>query len=698
MRRSWFGALVVALALASVGLPPIPPAAAASVIRGFTAAHSAAERTAEQAYKAIPSPAVARDLDAYLAAKTGLVGTTGDWRRVEYVVAKLRSYGLQPQVKTYYPYLSVPRKISISMTAPTRQALPTKEICRPMETDCADTVVGYNALSPAGHVNAPVVYVNYGTVADYQTLEKAGISVKGKIALVRYGGVFRGVKTKLAAAHGAVGVVIYSDPKDDGNTHGAVYPDGPWRAPDGIQRGSVQQLWRYGGDPLTPGYPATKTAPRINPADSNIAKIPTTPISYAAATPLLKNLTGPAVPKQWQGGLPFTYHYGPGGTAVDLNLDIDYKITPIWDVTATIPGRTYPDQVVYVGAHRDAWTYGSDDNLSGAETVLQIGRGLGQLLKTGWRPERTVTLATWDGEEYGLFGSTEYAEESGRKLANAVAYINMDGAAGRDFGATGVPSLDNVVYDTTKEIDWPGTGKTIYQDWSASNGGKVPPVSRLGSGSDYTAFFDRFGVPSVDLGAGSDSGDYHCSCDNFYMEDHFIDPGWKYHTAIAQEVGVVTMRMADADVPPLDYGSYAAEVVTYLTAFEQQEKQAYGSDVLGLSRDIVAAKQWQAAAAGIQAKIERLLASGGSPARFAVLTRALVASEHQLLAAQGLPERSWFRHQIYAPGVNSGYGTQKLPGINDALFEYHNVAQAKAYEMSLYASLRRTAAVLDVVT
>ncbi|WP_163573241.1 M28 family peptidase [Fodinicola feengrottensis] len=420
-----------AVGLVAAGLPPVAAAEAAdaAVIRGFTAAHSAAERTTETAYKAIPSVAVARDLDSYLAAKTGLVGSTGDWRRVQYVVAKLRSYvRLQPQIKTYYPYLSVPRKISVTMTAPTRQVLPTKENCRSVETDCADEVVGYNALSPAGHVKAPVVYVNYGTVADYQALEKAGISVKGKIALVRYGQVFRGVKTNLAAEHGAIGVVLYSDPKDDGNSNGAVYPDGPWRAPDGIQRGSVQQLWLYGGDPLTPGYPATKNAPRINPADSNIAKIPTTPISYAAATPLLKkNLTGPAVPQAWQGGLPFTYHYGPGGTAVDLNLDIDYKISPIWDVTATIPGRTFPDQVVYVGAHRDAWTYGSDDNLSGAETVLQIGRGLGQLLKTGWRPARSITLATWDGEEYGLFGSTEYAEETGGKLANAVAYINMDG-------------------------------------------------------------------------------------------------------------------------------------------------------------------------------------------------------------------------------------------------------------------------------
>lgn len=696
MRRTSIAALT-AFALVASGLTA-PAAAEPAPIRGFTAAHAAAERVAENAYKAIPSATVARDLDAFLAAKTGLVGTPGDWRRVQYVVDQFRAYGLQPKITTYYPYLSVPKRITVTMTAPTRQVLPNKENCRSMETDCDNVVVGYNALSPGGHVAAPVVYVNYGTVADYQALEKAGISVKGKIALARYGAVFRGVKTKLAAQHGATGVIIYSDPKDDGNSHGAVYPAGPWRAPDGIQRGSVQQLWQYGGDPLTPGYPATKNAPRIDPKDSNIAKIPTVPISYAAAEPLLRNLGGPAVPASWQGGLPFKYHYGPGGTTVDLDLDIDYKITPIWDVTATIPGRTYRDQVVYVGAHRDSWTYGSDDNLSGTETVMQIGRGLGQLLKTGWRPERTITLATWDGEEYGLFGSTEYAEQQGAKLTNAVAYVNMDGAAGKDFGAAGVPSLDNIVYDTTKEIDWPGSGKTIYQDWSAKNGGKTPPIGRLGSGSDYTAFFDRFGVPSVDIGAGTDSGNYHCSCDNFYMEDKFIDPGWKYHVALAQEVGIVTMRLANADVPPLDYASYAAEVVTYLTAFQQQEMQVYGRDVLGLDRDIAAARKWQAAAVAIQARIDKQLAAGGSPASFAALTRLLVASEHQLLAAQGLPRRPWFRHQLYAPGINAGYGTQKLPGINDALFEYRNVGQARAYEASLYGSLRRAAAVLGAVT
>jgi N-acetylated-alpha-linked acidic dipeptidase len=683
--------LVGAALVAPGGATAAPPS-----VPGFTQQHAAAELAAEHAYVQIPSATVARDLDAYLANQTGLLGTTGDWRRVQYVVAKLRSYGLTPKVETVYPYYSTPEHVSVDMTAPTTYHAANKEACRSVETDCANEVVGYNALSPSGNVEGDVVYANYGTVEDYAQLAKLGVSVKGKIVLVRYGAVFRGVKPNLAAQHGAKATIIYSDPKDDGANRGAVYPDGPWRAPDGIQRGSVQRLWQYGGDPLTPGWQATRNAPRLDPSQANLAKIPSVPISYADATPMLKALGGPAVPASWQGGLPFGYHVGPGPTRAHVNLKLSYAIHPIWNVTATITGRSHPDQVVYVGGHRDAWTYGSDDNLSGAETVLQLGRAFGQLLATGWRPERSIRLATWDGEEYGLFGSTEHAEGQGTaQLGKVVAYVNMDGAAGRYFSASGVPSMDGLVRDTTKLVNWPGTPGSIYDDWSTQNGGGVPPIGRLGSGSDYTAFLDHFGVPSVNIGASTPSGDYHCSCDNFYMEDHFIDPGWVYHQAMAQEVGLVTMRLANADVTQLDYTPYAAEVQNYLHGFADQQQKAYGKQIVDVSADLRAAAAWQQAATGLQSRIDSLLAKGGHPAQVAAINARLELAERELLTPTGLPDRPWFRHQIYAPGQNQGYGTQTLPGLNDALFLDHDPAQAQRYADRLYASLSAAAATLS---
>ena len=578
MKSTHRRALSITSVLAAAGLvvgvgvaTNVPAQAATSRLDGYTTASSAAELAAEDTFQTYPSASLARELDQQLAARTAMVGTVGDRNRMRQIVALLKSYGLTPHVSTYYVYMSRPRTVSLDMTAPERFHAANKEICRSVETDCKDTVVGYNALSPSGDVTAPVVYVNYGTEDDYATLAKKGVSVHGKIVLARYGKVFRGVKTNLAAEHRAKAVVLYSDPKDDGNTNGPTYPDGPWRAPDGIQRGSVQELWLYGGDPLTPGYAATKDAPRIDPKDANLAKIPTLPIGYASAQPFLANLGGAKAPKSWQGGLPLTYRLGSGTTA-HMKLDIDYVTKPVYDVTASIPGAVHPDEVVQIGAHHDAWTYGSDDNLSGAESVLQIGRGLGKLLQTGWRPTRTIELGTWDGEEYGLFGSTEYAEDQGRSaLGKVVAYLNMDGAAGKDFFASSVPSMDSVIRDVAKRVAWPGTDGTAYDNWAKNSGHKVPRPDRLGSGSDYTAFLDHFGVPAADVGSGTNSGDYHCSCDNFYMEDHYIDPGWRFHVATAQAVGVLTMRLADADVVPLHYQPYAGEVVSYLKQFEAQQ-------------------------------------------------------------------------------------------------------------------------------
>ncbi|MFG2000735.1 M28 family peptidase [Spirillospora sp. NPDC048911] len=667
-----------------------PPAAAAVSIPGFTADNAQRQRQLEKLFSAIPSSDKARRLDAELASEPALTTTTGDRHRVERIVRELRSYGLKPEVKTYYTYLSLPKHLKVEMTAPTRQALPTKEKQRPWQRYWEDVIPGHNGLSPSGNVEGDLVYANYGRPEDFALLAKNGISVKGKIVLARYGQVFRGVKPREAAKYGAKGVLIYSDPADDGFTRGKVYPEGPWRAADGIQRGSVAQIMLAAGDPLTPGWAATKNARRLKPSEAPMLRglVPTTPISYGAAEPLLRALKGSQVPKEWQGGLPFPYKFGPGGTRVHLDVRHDYKIRPLWDVTVRIPGKERPDQEVILGAHHDSWTYGSVDNLSGTENVLQIGRALGQLLKKGWRPKRTIVLATWDGEEYGIYGSTEYAEERGSQLRKAVAYVNMDGAGGSTFGASATPALDQSVIDATKEVQWPGTGKSLYEVWKQQNDGKTP-ISRIGGGSDFQPFFQRFGVPAMDMGSATpgSAGSYHCACDDFYWTSHFGDPSFEYHAAMSRLVGIAVLRLANADVVAMRYQPYAAETATYLSDFTDQQRQKYGRVVVDVSRDIAQAKAWQQAAQALQARADAAL-SAGDTAAFRRLNDKLMQAERDLLTQVGLPGRPWYRHQIYAPGIDTGYATQRLPALNDALILNNDVRTAKAYEARLYASLR----------
>lgn len=686
-------AAVAVTAVALFGVLSASPSAASGgsgPIAGFTSAHAKWQREYEKAFAAQPSADEARRLDDYLSREPGLVASSGDRRRVDYIAGQLRSYGLHPEVKTYYTYLSEPKNIQVEMTAPQRRELPVMERPRPWQQGFDQAVVGYNALSPAGKVTAPVVYANYGRPEDYAVLAENGVSVKGKIVLARYWANFRGSKTREAYLRGAKGLIIYSEPADDGSGRGPVYPDGPWRPADGIQRGSVGQITSYTGDPLTPGRPATENARRIKPAEA--AELPkgppTTPLSYGAAEPLLKNLGGKAVPKEWQGALPFTYHFGPGGTEARMNLDIRYTIKPIWDVIVRIPGAKHPGQEVVLGAHHDAWVYGSDDNLSGTENVLQIARGLGNLLKKGWRPDRSIVLATWDGEEYGLYGSTEYAEDRGETLRNAVTYINMDVAAGEFLRAATTPALDQQIMDAAKEVPWPGTGGTAYDAWKQQNAGKIP-ISRIGGGSDFQPFFDRYGVPAIDVGAyaAAHPGVYHCTCDDHYWMGRFGDPTWEYHAAMTRLAGITALRLADADVIPMRYQSYAAETATYLAAFTEEQRQKLGRVVVDVSRDTAQAAAWQHAAENLQARADAALRSGDT-ATFQRLNAKIMRAERDLLADAGLPGRSWHRHQIYAPAMTDGYATQRLPGLNDALFIGDRPDLARAYEERLYQSLR----------
>jgi N-acetylated-alpha-linked acidic dipeptidase len=673
-----------------------PALGAAGALPGYTAQSSAHQRAYEARFRSAVEPASIRRNLRSLAAYPRLDGTAGDRRGYRQSLALLRSYGVKAHGEAYDVYLSTPKSVEVTMTAPTVRTLATTEKNGfKWQKNTDDVVVGYNAYSPSGDVTAPVVYANYGRPEDFDALEQAGVDVAGKIVLVRYGQNFRGVKTRQAELRGAAGVIIYSDPEDDGYKLGKVYPDGPFRPADSIQRGSVQYLWQYPGDPLTQGRPSVKGTPRIDPADAgNLPRIPTTPISYGEAEPLLRALGGPEAPKDFQGGLPFPYHLGPGPTSVHLKLAIDYRAKPIRDAIGVIRGTKHPDQLVIVGAHQDAWTFGANDDLSGWTAVLEIAKRLGALQAQGWRPDRTIVVAGWDGEEYGLLGSTEWTEQHEAQLrGHAVAYLNVDITAGSKFKAGAVPSLDGLLYDVTRTVRDPGTKQSVYASWKGK--ADAPVVSRLGSGSDYTGPLDHVGVPALEIGfsfpGSASSPEYHSSYDDPYQLEHFLDPGYVHQAAAARILGTAALRLADADVLPFSYSAYATQVLAYVKELGKVSRGS-GAAAIELAPLRKAAKAWRAATGRLEARGRALVGrSLDTPAARRELTRinrALHQQERRLITARGLPGRPWFRHQIYAPGVTTGYAAQFLPGMRDAV-ESGDEATALRYRDLLIASLER---------
>ncbi len=662
-------------------------------ILGFTDAHSQQQRAYEGRYQRGVSPNVIGNTSRALSRKPQLVGTDGSRQSFEYSVQRLRSYGLDVSTRSYSVYSSRPLDVSVTMTKPYTRQLATKENGFPWQQNFDEVVEGYNAFSPSGDVSGDVVYVNYGLPQDYAELDKLGISVAGKIVLVRYGGSFRGVKVQQAELRGAKGVLIYSDPEDDGYKKGPVYPDGPWRPADAIQRGSIQYIFNYPGDPLTPGKPAVPGTKRLSPAEAgDLPRIPTTPISYGEAQPLLEGLGGPAAPESFQGGLPISYHVGPGGTQVHLKLDIAYDQTPVRDVLVTIRGTTKPDEKVVLGAHYDAWTYGTADDTSGWTTMMEVAHNLGKLLDRGWRPERTIVIAGWDGEEYGLFGSTEFAEQERADLVrNAVAYSNLDGAGGTSFGVSGTPQLDDSIVQTTQAIADPRTGAPVYDTWKGDGGD--PQIGRLGSGSDYTSFLDHLGVPSFEAGydAPASAGTYHSAYDDTYNTEHFLDPGYLGQVGSAKVNGVQALRLANADVLPFRYSDHAAAVGSYVADLEKVQAGTPGAAQVDLSPLADAAQAWGAASQRLESHADALLAAGDTDSRSAsrAITRintALMKQERALITTKGLPGRPWFRHQIYAPGLVTGYAVQYLPGMRDAV-EQGDAQTARTYRDLLLDSL-----------
>ena len=659
---------------------------------GFTPAHAARQQRYEALFQRGVSAADLGQIDRRLSRRPHLVGTANQRRVLEMALARLRSYGLNAHSQPYSVYISRAQHIEVSMTKPYLRYLSVKERRFPWLKDFKDVVVGYNAYSPAGDVTGQLVYANYGLPADYAALDKLGVSVAGKIVMVRYGQSFRGVKVHLAQEHGAKGVIIYSDPADDGYVRGPVYPEGPWRPADSIQRGSIQFLWDYPGDPLTPNKPSIPGTPRLAPDQAtDLAKIPSTPISYGEAQPLLEMLGGPEAPAGFQGGLPFTYHVGPGPTEAHLKLDITYDQEPVRDAIAVIPGTTRPDQKIVIGGHMDAWTYGSNDDVSGFSAVMEIGRSLGRLLARGWRPERTIVLAGWDGEEYGLLGSTEFGEQFRHDIRrNVVAYLNMDYVGGRHFSAGTVPALDKAIVDVTKTVPQPDTAGSIYDAWKGS--AAAPTVDRLGSGSDYTVFLDHLGVPALDVGMSSPGGEYHSAYDQTYQLEHFLDPGYLGEQAASRTTGVAALRLANADALPLRYSDYAQAVDGYVAELQDIQHSDPSSAQVDLSPLRQAAQDWLAASQALEAHAADLVSSNSPPAgELDRVNRALMREERLLTTRQGLPGRPWYRHQVYAPGVNTGYAAQFLPGMRDAL-EAGDASTVRTYRDLLLDSLRRATA------
>ena len=686
---------IVTIALLSSGLllsgsdagnPPTPPTA----IFGFRDA--AAESTLESRFLAVPDPKLAEEHLRTLTKVPHMAGTIEDKATADYVADKFREAGLDTEIVEYKAWFNYPLEISVDLTAPAGVEMhgPTREhVNNDPYQDDPRVVMPFNSMSPSGDVEADVIYANYGTPEDFDKLDKLGISVRGRIVLVRYGQNFRGVKEFVAQEHGAAGVIIYSDPADDGWRRGDKYPDGPWRPDTGAQRGSVGYMFEFPGDPTTPGVAALSSLPeskRIAPQQSaQVPKIPVTPLSYHDAWPILQHLRGPETPREWQGSLPFTYHIGPGPSRVKMHLKQDYQFRSLWDVIGRVKGTDSPNQWVVVGNHRDAWVYGAVDPNSGTAAMLESIHGIGELLKAGWKPKRTLVFCSWDGEEEGLMGSTEWVEQHESDLRNSPAYFNVDVAvSGPKFGSSSVPSLKQFVRDITKSVPSP-KGGTVYEAWQKASQPEAPstqspteaigdsrrtpnaqvktdvPVGDLGSGSDYTAFLQHAGVPSTDVSSSGSYGVYHSVFDNFAWFKKFGDPDFTYEQEIARVLGLEAIRMADADVLPYDYEEYGKEVVAYLDAAKKRGEDKFGKGMLDFNAVEAAAKRFESAGAKILAKQKN------PPRDVARLNQALINAERAMLDPQGLPHRPWFKHAIYAPGEYTGYAAVVIPGVNEGL-------------------------------
>jgi N-acetylated-alpha-linked acidic dipeptidase len=734
--------------LAAALLTPSLPFTARDPL-GFSPGGARVELQWEARFKAIPSPDTIRESIRRLSAYPHHVGSPHGRENAEWILARFKAWGLDAHIEQFDVLFPTPKERIVELVAPTRFVAKLREPAVKGDATSGQLdlrLPPYNAYSADGDVTAPLVYVNYGIPADYEELERRGISVKGAIVIARYGGSWRGIKPKVAAEHGAVGCLIYSDPRDDGYSQGDVFPEGPYRPRDGVQRGSVADMPTYPGDPLTPGVGAVEGAKRLSLAEAKtLTRIPVLPISYGDAQPLLAAMGGPVAPPEWRGTLPITYHMGPGPARVHLRVRSDWATKPLYDVIARIPGAEAPDEWVIRGNHHDAWVNGADDPLAGLGALLEEARAYGALLKEGWHPRRTIIMAAWDGEEPGLLGSTEWAEAHADELrTKAVAYLNSDTNGRGYLRMAGSHILEKLANEVAESIDDPETDLTVGKRVRLASIHRGSPSERkelrsgadmhigaLGSGSDYTPFLQHIGIPSINLGFGGEDGGgvYHSAYDDFYWYTHFSDTSFVYGRALAQTAGVMTMRLAGAELLPYSYTNLASTVQGYVDELEKLLDHER-DEVMELNRqidegtyaaiedprepmvipkkkevpphlafaplqngsDALAASAKRYADALKAAREDGDTALAGESLR--VVNALLIQSERRLTADNGLPGRPWYKHQLYAPGLYTGYGVKTMPAVREAI-EQHHFAEADSAIVHLGSILRAEAALVD---
>jgi len=646
-------------------------AGAQAPLPGYTAQSSASERALEADAIKRPSPDTASRHSRALSKETHVAGTPAQARTRDYVIDQLKRSGLETEVRSYDIWMPHPTAVQVSRVSPQPKELNLRE--PPVESDPTSSLWQYptvNGYSGAGDASGEVVYVNYGLIEDYAQLDSLGVSVRGKIAIARYGRSFRGIKAREAEKHGAAALLIYSDPQDDGYVVGDVYPDGPMRNSAGVQRGSVLNL---DGDPSTQGYPSKSGATRLATDRLDIPRIPVVPIGYGNAAELLRFLRGTAVPRGWQGGLAFHYHIGPGPVKARVTVRDDRAtaaMKPIYDTFAMIRGSQYPDEMVIIGGHRDGWGPGAADNVSGTVSVLEAARAVAEAVKQGVRPKRTMVFATWDAEEWGLIGSTEYVEDDSLRLSRgAVAYLNQDVAAqGARFGGGGSPSLRGVLRDVARLVPDPNGKGSVYAEWrraSAVPDSAEPAMGDPGGGSDFAGFYNHLGIPIAEWGFGGAGGVYHSQYDSYAWMTKFGDPGFQYHATAAKIAAAMMLRLANADILPYDYVEYARTMRRYIVPIERS----------------VAERKWDLSPTGLRAAIDRLEREGAAfnAARDSALNAspssqqlqrtnaALMRVERALTRPEGLKTRPWFRNLIYAADENNGYANMVFPSVNEAI-------------------------------
>jgi N-acetylated-alpha-linked acidic dipeptidase len=720
---NWLRALVSCLLISSMvplGLAQPAPSGGVERLAGYAANSSDAEREWETKFKDGISRDNLRESMRRLSARPHHVGSPYDQDNAQWILARFKDWGFDAHIETFKVLFPTPKERVLELLEPTPYRAKLQEpavAVDPTSNQTAEQLPTYNAYSIDGDVTGPLVYVNYGNREDYDELDRLGISVKGAIVIARYGSGWRGTKPKVAAEHGAIGCIIYSDPKDDGFYNGEDYPNGGWRPKWGVQRGSVMDT-DYPGDPLTPGIGAGENAKRLPIAEARtITKIPVLPISYGDALPFLSALHGPVAPEKWRGALPITYRLGPGPAKVHLKVASNWDLKPVYDVIATLRGSTYPDQWVIRGNHHDAWVNGADDPVSGMVTVLEEARMLGELHKLGWNPKRTIIYCAWDGEEPGLLGSTEWVETHRDDLQkHAVAYINSDSNARGFFHAAGSHDLQRFINEVTRDIKDPEKAMSVGQrarlrqiarahdddERAEIRKHKDLRIGALGDGSDYTAFLDHAGISALNIGyGGEDEADaYHSIYDDFYWYTHFVDPDFAYESALAQTGGTAVMRLAGADVIPFDFTAAADTIDKYVSDLEkllktkQDEIKERNLELRegvftatadprktsvpppveavppfmnfaplknGLDAIKQSADRYQAAVTKWQAAGAPAIPAGALDALNADLMRV----QRTFLTERGLPERPWFKHQVYAPGAYTGYGAKPIAAVRE---------------------------------